>query len=79
MRREGVPIRLLNAIALPRDESLLCFFTAHDLDQVLEANRRAGAAHADAQEVTTFEPTGPASAPAPLDDEPPQPGTVPAT
>jgi hypothetical protein len=63
MRREGVPIRLLNAVALPRDESLLCFFAACDLEQVLEANRRAGAAHADAQEVTTFDPTGPASAP----------------
>ena len=42
LRREGLDIHLVRSIALPGDDTCLCFFRASDSDLVLEANRRAG-------------------------------------
>jgi Protein of unknown function (DUF4242) len=52
LRDRGIPIRWIRAVALPQDESLLCFIDAETIDEVLQAGERAGLSAAHIQEVT---------------------------
>jgi hypothetical protein len=56
MREDGVPVHWISAIALPREESLLCFLDAENEGQVLQASEYAGVAPGHVQEAIAVEP-----------------------
>jgi hypothetical protein len=42
LTEQGVPVRYLGSVYVPREECSFCCFEAHDAEAVREANRRAG-------------------------------------
>lgn len=56
MRADGVPVRWIGALALPREESLLCLIDAESLEQVLLASESAGVTPDHVQEAISVEP-----------------------
>ena len=59
LRDRGLAVRWVRAIALPDEESLLCFIDASDIEQVEQVGRDAGAAGAHVQRVISIEPEPP--------------------
>jgi hypothetical protein len=55
MREEGVRIQWTRAVALPREESLLCFVEAESEGEVIRLRDRAGFGDGHVQEALTLE------------------------
>jgi hypothetical protein len=56
LRDRGRAVRWVRAVALPDEESLLCFIDASDIEQVEQVGRDAGAPRAHVQPVIQIEP-----------------------